>query len=601
MTRPIVIVGASLAGLRAAQAIRNAGHDGPVVVVGDEQHLPYTRPPLSKELLAGAHEAEQCALPNREIDVEWRLGTTATGLDPARRELELDGGERLAYDRLLIATGARARTWPAPLPAGVVVLRGARRRARAARRVRRQPRARRRGRRLHRLRGRRHGAPRGLDVTLIDIAPLPMTALGPAVGERCAALHRERGVDLRLGTGVAGFEGGERLSAVSSPTARASRPTSPSSRSARSRTPSGSQGSGLDLQPGVVCDATLVARGTEACSPPATLAAWPHPLADGETIRIEHWTNAAEQGAAAARNLLAPPAERTPYEAVPYFWTDQYDVKIQSVGLPARAERVTVLEATPEGDRLVLGGERDGRLVAAIGFNAARRLPFYRGRLAARPPFEEVVAAVRADEKAFGDPKVSGMRRGARHPARRDRPAGLFGEWMDARGIAYDVHRTDHGGPLPEPAGYAFVASLGSKRTRATPTTRPSSPSSSCWRAPSPPTSRCSASASAARRSPPCSARASRPRRAPSSAGRRSRPTTPASCPRARGSNGTTSASARRPARPSSPARRSARRPSATAATSASSSTRRARPRSSNWAASDRERIAGSASTTARR
>ena len=137
------------------------------------------------------------------------------------------------------------------------------------------------------------------------------------------------------------------------------------------------------------------------------LAAWPHPLADGETIRIEHWTNAAEQGAAAARNLLAPPAERTPYEAVPYFWTDQYDVKIQSVGLPARAERVTVLEATPEGDRLVLGGERDGRLVAAIGFNAARRLPFYRGRLAARPPIEEVVAAVRADEKAFGDPKVA--------------------------------------------------------------------------------------------------------------------------------------------------------------------------------------------------
>ena len=92
---------------------------------------------------------------------------------------------------------------------------------------------------------------------------------------------------------------------------------------------------------------------------------------------------------------------------MPYFWTDQYDVKIQSVGLPARAERVTVLEATPEGDRLVLGGERDGRLVAAIGFNAARRLPFYRGRLAARPPIEEVVAAVRADEKAFGDPKVA--------------------------------------------------------------------------------------------------------------------------------------------------------------------------------------------------
>ena len=158
MTRPIVIVGASLAGLRAAQAIRKTDHDGPVVVVGDEPHLPYTRPPLSKELLAGAHEAEQCALPNREIDVEWRLGTTATGLDPARRELELGGGERLAYDRLLIATGARARTWPAPLPAGVVVLRGLDDALALRAAFDGKPEARRRRRRLRRLRGRRHGA-----------------------------------------------------------------------------------------------------------------------------------------------------------------------------------------------------------------------------------------------------------------------------------------------------------------------------------------------------------------------------------------------------------------------------------------------------------
>jgi 3-phenylpropionate/trans-cinnamate dioxygenase ferredoxin reductase component len=153
-----------------------------------------------------------------------------------------------------------------------------------------------------------------------------------------------------------------------------------------------------------VCDATLAARDAVGVFCAGDVAAWPHPMADGALIRIEHWTNAAEQGAAAARNLLAPPEERTPYAAVPYFWSDQYDVKIQSVGLPGRAERVTVLEASPDGGRLVLGGERGGRLVAAIGFNAARRLAFYRGRLAAMPPFEEVVAAVRTDEKALGDP-----------------------------------------------------------------------------------------------------------------------------------------------------------------------------------------------------
>ena len=157
--------------------------------------------------------------------------------------------------------------------------------------------------------------------------------------------------------------------------------------------------SGLELQPGVVCDATLAARDAEHVFAAGDAAAWPHPMADGGVIRIEHWTNAAEQGAAAARNLLAAPAERVPYEAVPYFWTDQYDLKIQSVGLPARAERTTVLEQ--DGERLVLGGERGGRLIAAIAFNAPRRLPFYRRRLAEMPLLEDVVAAVRADEKAL--------------------------------------------------------------------------------------------------------------------------------------------------------------------------------------------------------
>jgi 3-phenylpropionate/trans-cinnamate dioxygenase ferredoxin reductase subunit len=160
------------------------------------------------------------------------------------------------------------------------------------------------------------------------------------------------------------------------------------------------------LQPGIVCDATLAARDADGVFAAGDAAAWPHPMADGGTIRIEHWTNAAEQGAAAARNLLAEPGERKPYEAVPYFWSDQYATKIQSVGLPARAERVTVLEASPDGDKLVLGGERDGRLVAAIAFNAPRRLMFYRGRLAAMPAFDDVVAEVRADEKALGDPSA---------------------------------------------------------------------------------------------------------------------------------------------------------------------------------------------------
>jgi 3-phenylpropionate/trans-cinnamate dioxygenase ferredoxin reductase subunit len=402
--RPIVVVGASLAGGRAAQAIRQAGHEGPVVVVGAEAHLPYTRPPLSKELLAGDHEPEQTALPSAGADVEWRLGTVATGLDPERREVVLDGGERLAYAKLLIATGARARPWPGDPVAleGLHVLRDlddalALRTALEA------------GPRLAVVGAGFVGSEvaatarkRGLDVTLIDIASQPMTALGPEVGARVADLHRAHGVRLRLGAGVDGFEGNGRLEAVR--LADGSRVEADAAVVALGAVPNTDwlAESGLELEPGVVCDATLAARGAEDVFCAGDAAAWPHPMADGALIRIEHWTNAAEQGAAAARNLLAEPGERTPYEAVPYFWSDQYDVKIQAVGLAGRAQRMHLLEATPEGDKCVLGGERDGRLVAVVGFNAARRLAFYRSRLAAMPPLDEVRDAIAADEKALG-------------------------------------------------------------------------------------------------------------------------------------------------------------------------------------------------------
>jgi 3-phenylpropionate/trans-cinnamate dioxygenase ferredoxin reductase subunit len=316
------------------------------------------------------------------------------------------GGERLAYDKLLIATGARPRHWPGdPIDLdGVFTLRELDDSLALRSAFEQRPRLAIVGAGFIGCEVAATARKRGLDVTLIDIADQPMTALGPAVGARCADMHRAHGVELRLGVGVDGFEGDGRIEAVR--LADGTRVEADVAVVALGAIPNTDwlADSGLELQPGVVCDATLAARDAADVFCAGDVAAWPHPMADGGVIRIEHWTNAAEQGAAAARNLLAAPAERTPYEAVPYFWSDQYDVKIQSVGLPARAERMTVLEATPEGDRLVLGGERGGRLVAAIGFNAARRLAFYRGRLAAMPPFDDVVAAVRADEKALGDP-----------------------------------------------------------------------------------------------------------------------------------------------------------------------------------------------------
>jgi NADPH-dependent 2,4-dienoyl-CoA reductase/sulfur reductase-like enzyme len=404
--RPIVIVGASLAGGRAAQAIRQAGHEGPVVVVGDEPHAPYTRPPLSKELLAGEHEAEQTALPSGKADVDWRLGTAAERLDLDRREVVLAGGETIAYAKLLIATGAHARPWPGdPVELeGLYMLRGLDDALALRSACERRPRLAVVGAGFVGSEVAATARKRGLDVTLIDIAPHPMTALGPEVGARVAELHRAHGVTLRLGVGVDGFEGAGRLEAV-----RLADGTLVEADAAVVALGAGPNtgwlaGSGLELEPGVVCDATLAARDAEDVFCAGDVAAWPHPLADGALIRIEHWTNATEQGAAAARNLLAEPADRVPYEAVPYFWSDQYDVKIQAVGLAGRAQRMHVLEAAPDGDKVVLGGERDGRLVAVVGFNAARRLAFYRGRLAAMPSLEDVRAAVAADEKALGAP-----------------------------------------------------------------------------------------------------------------------------------------------------------------------------------------------------
>jgi NADPH-dependent 2,4-dienoyl-CoA reductase/sulfur reductase-like enzyme len=354
LAEPIVIVGASLAGLRAAQAIRKAGHDGPVVVVGAEPHLPYTRPPLSKELLHG--EAEP-ALPCEELDVEWRLGTTATGLDLARRELEL-GGERLKYDRLLIATGARARQWPGNAHRGAgarrvftlrdlddaLALKAALRSADSLAVI---------GAGFLGCEVAASARKLGLEVTLIDIAPQPMMALGPELGARCAELHRAHGVTLQLGDGTP----------VEADVTVAALGAIPNTEWLRD--------SGLTLQPGVVCDECLQAEAHVWCAGDA--AAWPHPLADGELIRIEHWTNAAEQGAAAARNLLG---ERTPYRAVPYFWSDQYDVKIQAAGLPHRAERFEYSE--PD----VALGHRGDRVVAAVTFNAPRKLMQHRRQLA---------------------------------------------------------------------------------------------------------------------------------------------------------------------------------------------------------------------------
>ena len=310
MARRVVIVGASLAGLRAAETLRTEGFEGSVVLIGAERHLPYDRPPLSKKSHRGEWEPDRIALRKPDeyssLDFEMLLGERATALDVHARRVTLASGEHIAYDGLVIATGSAPRRLPnQPNLAGVFELRTlddclALRAESTARRARvvvigagfigAEVAATARG--------------RGLDVSLVEALPVPLVrGLGAEIGHACAELHRAHGVDLHLGTGVESFEGSTRVEAV--------RLTDGTVIAAEvvvvgvgvAPVTDWLKDSGLELRDGVVCDATLNAGAPDVYAA-GDVARWPNALF-GEEIRVEHWTNAAEQGAAAAHNLLA--------------------------------------------------------------------------------------------------------------------------------------------------------------------------------------------------------------------------------------------------------------------------------------------------------
>lgn len=392
----VTIVGASLAGLRAAETLRRDGFDGPITLIGDEAHEPYDRPPLSKQVLAGDWEPDRIALTPSDkladLDLDLRFGATAAGFDLASRTLRLTGGETegetLEVDALLIATGARCRTLGEPRE-GVHVLRS-----------------------LDdclALRADFDAAPdrvvvvgagfigaevaatartRGLDVTVVEALSAPLIrVLGPEMGEVCAAVHRDHGVDLRTGVGVEGFDGAGRVervrltdgSAVDASVVVVGIGVVPNTEWL--------EGSGLALNDGVVCDAAgLAAPGVAAAG---DVARWPN-RRFGEVMRVEHWDNAAAQGAHSARALLGA-AE--PYEPVPWFWSDQYDRKIQLAGHVRPDDEVRVVAGSVAERRFAALYGRGGRLMGALGFNRPRHVMRYRAMIEQGAAFEEALAA----------------------------------------------------------------------------------------------------------------------------------------------------------------------------------------------------------------
>jgi 3-phenylpropionate/trans-cinnamate dioxygenase ferredoxin reductase component len=384
----IVIVGGGLAATRTAEQLRRAEYDGPITIVSDEDHLPYDRPPLSKEVLRS--EIDDVTLKPAEFydenNITVRLSSAARSLDAAARTVTLDDGTALGYDELVIATGLVPRRIPSfPDLNGIRVLRSydeslaLREHASSAR---------------HAvvvgagfigcevaasLRG------LGVDVVLVEPQPTPLAAvLGEQIGELVARLHRAEGVDVRTGVGVAEVRGdghvetvvltdGTELDADLVVVGIGSRPAT-----------DWLDASGVAVDNGVICD-NVGRTSAEHVWALGDVASWRD--ATGHQARVEHWSNVAEQARVAVPAILGH--EPTQAVVVPYFWSDQYDVKIQCLGEPEADDTVHLVE--DDGRKFLAYYERDGVIAGVVGGGMPGKVMKTRAKIAAGAPISEVL------------------------------------------------------------------------------------------------------------------------------------------------------------------------------------------------------------------
>ncbi|MEU0209541.1 NAD(P)/FAD-dependent oxidoreductase [Streptomyces canus] len=382
--RTVAVVGASLAGLSAARSLRRQGYDGRLVVIGDELHRPYDRPPLSKEFLAGTLGEAELALEvdGEDLRAEWLLGVRATGLDHAARTLRLADGRKVQADGVVIATGAAARTLPGSEGlAGVHTLRT----LDDARALRDELS---RGGRLVVIGGGFIGAEvastayaLGLDVTVVEATPTPLAGpLGETMGAIVSALHTDHGVRLECGVGVKGLSGETRVDAVLLEDGRGIPADIVVVGVGACPNVEWLEGSGIALDNGVKCgaDGRTSLAGVVAVG---DCANWYDPRA-GHHRRIEHWTGARERPDAAVATLLAGGAVDPGVPRPPYFWSDQYGVKIQFAGYAVGADTVTVEAGTADHRDVLAVYRRAGNPVAVLGMNQPRLFTRWRKQLA---------------------------------------------------------------------------------------------------------------------------------------------------------------------------------------------------------------------------
>jgi NADPH-dependent 2,4-dienoyl-CoA reductase/sulfur reductase-like enzyme len=406
-TLRVVVVGAGMAGLRSAESLRKSGFDGQLVLVGEEPHLPYNRPPLSKEVLASEVEHERVAFPLRASmgDVEWRLGTPAVELDLDRSEVTLSDGTSLGYDGLVIATGLRPRRLDLPgPPPGAASGRHVLRTLEDAAQLRADLRP---GQRVIVLGAGFIGCEvaatartLGCEVACVAIDDYPMVRpLGAQLGAEMQRRHEEHGVRFHLGVGVAGCTGENRVTGVTLTDGQHLAADVVVEAISSHCNTEWLAGAGLDVSDGLLCDSVLrvtredgrVVDGVHAVG---DLARFPNPLFDDVPRRVEHWNIPTETGRRVGPALASylrgdgyQPVLDTPWRPMPSFWSDQYDIRLQSYGMPGLADSdgIHVLEGDLAGE-VAVGYFRGDVLVGIVGLGMLPRINSYRALIGAPLP-----------------------------------------------------------------------------------------------------------------------------------------------------------------------------------------------------------------------
>jgi len=419
----IVIVGASLAGLRAAEALRREGFVGQLTLIGNEPYPPYDRPPLSKQVLGGRLTVEHTTLALfQRLEAQWLLGVPARRLDLTRRQVLLADGRSVDFDYLLLATGTRARPWPIAEEAaldGVFVLRNRDHACQVAACLAARP------RHILVVGGGFIGCEAasvcrdlGLEVTIVERGPTPLGGvLGSTIGQIMAQRQQHYGVHLRTGTVVTALEGeqdhrlcGAQLSDGSSLEADVAIIALGAIRNVEWLYNTDLSVDGR----GIVCDLYCRALDSQGAVVQnvfvaGDVARWPHPLFayDHQLLAVEHWGNAVEQAAIAAHNMLSPAFDYQKHTALPTFWSSQFGLNIKAVGLPTVADKVMITQSSFGMRRFTAVYGREGQTVAAVSFNAGQMLPAYQALVEQAAPFPPDLHA--ADGPARAQPMPAGF------------------------------------------------------------------------------------------------------------------------------------------------------------------------------------------------